>query len=191
MLFPYNNQWMRTSLAMIVAGVALGKEQWHVGLLTSPRAWTAVGIVAMVVVAIGTIVSMTTGVLFASPTDGTIPFVACSVWILCCVIAYVFLVALTCELLGNGLPLKWLSNFGRMALTNYMLAAFLYSCVYTNNGLGIYGQLAGWTQIPIASTVFFFEVALSTWWLNRFRYGPMERLWRLMSYGRRFELTRS
>ena len=191
MLFPYNNQWMRTALALIIAGTAIGKKGWHRSLLSSPTEWLGYGTAAAGVCAFGTLLSMVTGVKFAAPNDGIVLFFACSFWILCCVLAYVFFVAVLCDLLGEVSLLRWIAKFGRMALTNYMLAALVYSLIYENNGLGLYGELQGWTQIPIATALLVCEVCLSVWWLGRYQYGPLEWLWRRLSYAHSLRMNRT
>lgn len=37
-------------------------------------------------------------------------------------------------------------------------------------------------QLPFAIALFTFQVALSRWWLQRFRFGPCEWLWRSFTY---------
>jgi uncharacterized protein len=75
-------------------------------------------------------------------------------------------------------PLAWT---GRMALTNYVV-----QLVFLEGVLGSHGLSTGiptWT-IPIVCVAFIAaQVAVSRWWLTRYRYGPMEWLWRSFTYG--------
>jgi uncharacterized protein len=36
----------------------------------------------------------------------------------------------------------------------------------------------------ITVIVFAFQMSISMWWMRRFRFGPMEWLWRSMAYGK-------
>ncbi len=75
-----------------------------------------------------------------------------------------------------------LAAIGRMALTNFILTYVPYSFIVYGWGLGFWGQgtpvqmfLVWLVQIPL-------QAALSVWWLNRFRFGPIEWGWRCFTY---------
>jgi uncharacterized protein len=71
---------------------------------------------------------------------------------------------------------------GRMALTNYLAQTVICIAVYYFGGLvGRSGPLFG---LVLALVIFPAQMAFSAWWLARYRYGPMEWLWRTMTYGR-------
>ena len=65
---------------------------------------------------------------------------------------------------------------GRMALTNYMLQIAILDLAFAKYALGLsVTPLVGMTA---ALALFLANAALSRWWLERFRYGPLEWLWR-------------
>ena len=77
---------------------------------------------------------------------------------------------------------------GRMALTNYIGQSAIGVLIFYGVGLGIgaktgliYGEL-------IALTVFVFEIAFSAIWLQYFRFGPLEWIWRCLTYLRLFPI---
>lgn len=74
-----------------------------------------------------------------------------------------------------------LAPAGRMALTNYLGTSVICTLVFYGYGLGYWGLGRAW-QIPFVFVVFGVQVLLSRWWLARFRYGPMEWLWRSVTY---------
>ncbi|CAN5638768.1 DUF418 domain-containing protein [soil metagenome] len=76
---------------------------------------------------------------------------------------------------------------GQMALTNYLVQGFLYAFVLTGAGpsLGLAGQVGTSTVILICAGFFALQILFSRWWLRRFRFGPMEWLWRALTYGER------
>lgn len=76
----------------------------------------------------------------------------------------------------------WLAPAGRMALTNYLTQSLVASCVFFGYGLGVYGELGRAGQSLFVLAVFALQVLASRWWLARFRYGPMEWLWRAITY---------
>jgi uncharacterized membrane protein YeiB len=76
---------------------------------------------------------------------------------------------------------KVLAPLGRMALTNYLthsLVSGLYFYGYAGNHFGMGRAM----QVGFVFTVIALQVVFSHWWLSKFRYGPMEWLWRAITY---------
>jgi uncharacterized protein len=101
----------------------------------------------------------------------------------------IFYVATIVRLAQNPRWLPWLMPLaaaGRMPLTNYLLQSVLCTAIFYSWGLGLWRQMGEALQLGLALAIFFgFQVPLSIFWFRRFAYGPMEYLWRLLSYGRR------
>ena len=82
-------------------------------------------------------------------------------------------------------PLRVLAPVGRMALTHYVAQSVVGVILFYGIGFGIgprwgmAGLLAAWALI------FMSQVLVSHVWLSRFRYGPLEWLWRWLTYGGR------
>jgi uncharacterized protein len=68
---------------------------------------------------------------------------------------------------------------GRMALTNYMIQAVVIA-VLSGNGIAL--RLRPYAYVPAAVALFGAEALISQLWLARFRYGPLEWLWRSVTY---------
>lgn len=79
-------------------------------------------------------------------------------------------------------PLGVLAPAGRMALTNYLLQSIVGTFVFYGYGLGLWGEIGRSGQVALVLAVFAVQVAFSHWWLARFRFGPMEWLWRAGTY---------
>jgi len=83
----------------------------------------------------------------------------------------------------------WLSRIsvlapvGRMALTNYLMQSLLQCLFFYGFFLGHWGLGRAW-QLLFVFVVYALQVAFSHWWLARFQYGPMEWLWRCITYWR-------
>lgn len=88
---------------------------------------------------------------------------------------------LDCPAVAGGLNL--LAPAGRMALTNYLLQSLVMTTVFFGYGLGYFDQLPRAWQPLLVLAFFAAQVALSHWWLARFRFGPAEWLWRAATYG--------
>jgi uncharacterized membrane protein YeiB len=98
-------------------------------------------------------------------------------------LGYVGLVVLALRSRGPLAGIRVLAPAGRMALTNYLLQSVISTFVFYGYGAGWWGLARSW-QVVYVLAVFALQVALSHWWLARFRYGPMEWLWRAFTYGR-------
>jgi uncharacterized protein len=78
---------------------------------------------------------------------------------------------------------------GRMALTNYMLQAALLDVLASGYGFALH--LRPLVYAPAAVVLFAAEAAASRAWLTRYRFGPLEWLWRSVTYARFQPLRRS
>ncbi len=78
-----------------------------------------------------------------------------------------------------------LAAVGQMAFTNYILQTVICTFVFYGHGLGLFGRVERRHQILIVFAVFLFQLIASPWWLRRFRFGPLEWLWRSLTYARR------
>jgi uncharacterized protein len=79
--------------------------------------------------------------------------------------------------------LRPLAAVGRMALTNYLLQTLICTTVFYSYGLGLFGRVGPAVYVPLALVLYALQVPLSVWWLRRFRFGPMEWVWRTLTYG--------
>lgn len=84
--------------------------------------------------------------------------------------------------LQAGRALAWLAPVGRMALSNYLLQSLVFTSVFYGYGLGYFEQLPRAWQPAVVLAVFGLQVLASRAWLARFRFGPMEWLWRAATY---------
>jgi uncharacterized protein len=96
-------------------------------------------------------------------------------------LGYVGLVVLALHSNTVFAKVRVLAPAGRMALTNYLAQSLISTLVFYGYGAGHWGLARSW-QIVYVAVVFALQVAFSHWWLARFRYGPMEWLWRAFTY---------
>lgn len=76
-----------------------------------------------------------------------------------------------------GSMLGWV---GRMALTNYLLQAAVIEWTCAAYGWNLRVSPLG--ELVVAVALFGLMAGLSRWWLSKFRYGPVEWLWRCLTY---------
>jgi uncharacterized protein len=75
------------------------------------------------------------------------------------------------------------SYVGRIALTNYLLQSLICTTIFYSYGLGLYGGVGPLVDLGLAIVIYSLQVPFSRWWLSSHQYGPMEFVWRVMTYG--------
>ena len=73
---------------------------------------------------------------------------------------------------------------GRMALTSYLTHSLVCVCLSYGFGLGLWWRVGATQAMAIALAIVAVQIPLSAMWLRRFRFGPVEWLWRRLTYGR-------
>lgn len=85
---------------------------------------------------------------------------------------------------GRRALLEWAAPAGRLALTNYLSQSIIQGLIFYGWGLALIGRFGLAFVFPIALAIFAVQLAFSRWWLARFRFGPVEWLWRSLTYGK-------
>jgi len=97
-------------------------------------------------------------------------------------LAWVGAIMLMCK---SGV-LSWLraglAAVGRMAFTNYLSQSLIAAFIFYGWGLGHFGSMSRSELLLIVLAVWVFQILFSTLWLSRFRMGPLEWLWRSLTY---------
>jgi uncharacterized protein len=76
-----------------------------------------------------------------------------------------------------------LAPLGRMALTNYLMQSIICVVLSYGFGLALWWRIGAATALAIAAAILVVQIPLSAWWLARFRFGPVEWIWRRLTYG--------
>jgi len=79
---------------------------------------------------------------------------------------------------------------GRMALSNYLMHTLVLTTIFYGYGLGLYGTIPRFWQMGFVIAVIALQLFLSPWWLDRYRFGPVEWLWRSLTYWKRQPMRR-
>ncbi len=98
---------------------------------------------------------------------------------------YIGAIALLAERTGWKRWLRALAPVGRMALTNYLLQSVFFVLLFFGYGAGLFGRVGAFGGLLLAVPVVVIEIVLSRWWMRRFQFGPVEWLWRSLTYGTR------
>lgn len=86
--------------------------------------------------------------------------------------------------------LKHFAPVGRMALTNYVGQSVICTLIFYGTGFGLGGKIGPTLYLPAGIAIYLLQILCSRAWLNRFQFGPLEWLWRVLTYGTWIPLTR-
>ncbi|RYY29296.1 MAG: DUF418 domain-containing protein [Sphingomonadales bacterium] len=81
---------------------------------------------------------------------------------------------------GGALSMR-VAAAGRMAFTNYLVTSLICTTIFYGYGLGLYGHLSRWQLYPIVVAIWALMLLWSQPWLARFRFGPLEWIWRSLA----------
>ena len=81
--------------------------------------------------------------------------------------------------------LKIFIPYGRTALTNYVLQSVVGTFILFGWGLGYIGEWRNIYLFGLGIAIIGFQLWLSKWWMSKFRFGPLEWVWRSFTYFRR------
>lgn len=86
---------------------------------------------------------------------------------------------------------KMLAYPGRMALTNYLSQSVCGIILFYGVGFGLGANVSLLTTEMLALCVFLAQIFISALWLHFFQFGPLEWIWRILTYGRYIPLQKS
>lgn len=87
------------------------------------------------------------------------------------------------ETKGGRALLRHLAPLGRMVLTGYLAQSVVFGFVFYGYGLGLFGRMGDVATVLLGLGVYAAEAVLAAVWLRRFRFGPVEWIWRSFTYG--------
>lgn len=80
---------------------------------------------------------------------------------------------------------NWAADVGRMAFSNYIAQSLILSIMFYGIGFGLMGKVGAATGLAFAVVLFAIQSWTSSAWLRTYRFGPLEWIWRFLTYGRR------
>ena len=90
--------------------------------------------------------------------------------------------------------LKWLksslASVGKMALTNYVMHSVFALIIFTGAGFGLFGTFMRHELLYIVFAIWVFQLIISPIWLKYFHFGPLEWIWRNLSYQKKHPIKK-
>ncbi len=78
-----------------------------------------------------------------------------------------------------------LSATGRMAFSCYIAQTLICTTLFYGHGFGLFGYVPRWGQFCIVIAIWIIIILWADFWLKRYRFGPLEWLWRSLTYWKR------
>ena len=106
-------------------------------------------------------------------------------------LGYVAIIMLICKSTRCIIFKNLMANVGKMAFTNYILMSVIAMFIFYGNGFGLFGRVERWEQFLIVIGIWIILIVFSSVWLKYFYYGPLEWLWRVLTYWKRQPFRKS
>jgi uncharacterized protein len=78
-----------------------------------------------------------------------------------------------------------LASVGQMAFSNYILTSLICTAIFEGYGAGLFGKLQRFELYAVVLFVWLIILFISPIWLRHFRFGPLEWVWRSLTYWKR------
>jgi uncharacterized protein len=79
---------------------------------------------------------------------------------------------------------------GKMSLTNYLTHSLFYLLIFYGCGLGLLGKIHLYMILPISFVIYILQILFSKFWLKSYNYGPVEWIWRQLTYWKRLPIKK-
>lgn len=79
----------------------------------------------------------------------------------------------------------------KMAFSNYLFQSTATAILFLGWGFGFAGRADYAEQLLVVAAIWVFQLAVSPWWLSRYRFGPAEWVWRSLTYWQRQPMRRA
>jgi len=174
---------------MLVIGFIAGRRRFfqdipgHLSLIRKITWWSGgIGLILAAAAATDRLLAIRGGGGLSALAVGRLVLYALNGPILC--IFYTGAVVLLAQRPVWRAAMSPLASVGRMALTNYLMQSVIASTLFYGYGFGLYYRISIAGGLLIAFAIYAVQVAYSAWWMAQFRFGPMEWLWRTLTYGK-------
>ena len=75
-------------------------------------------------------------------------------------------------------------RLGTLRLTNYIGQSLICTTLFYGYGFGLFGKVSPTWGVLLTLVLFLLQIPFSIWWLARWRFGPLEWVWRSLTYGK-------
>lgn len=181
---------MPSVLAMFLFGLRAGKRGWfddvsaNLPIFRRMLMWTLPLGVLLSVVYASSGADLTTSALKGVNFNFGVAYIANFLGAPLMMLANVSMIVLLSQTTWGARLLAPLADMGRMALSNYIMHSLVMTSIFYGYGFGLFGSVGNFGQSLMAIGLFLVQILLSRLWLSQFNFGPLEWLWRSLTYGK-------
>jgi uncharacterized protein len=84
-----------------------------------------------------------------------------------------------------------LSAVGRMAFSNYIGQTIFCTVIFYGFGFGYFGELERYETYFVVAGIWLFQMVFSYFWLRKYQYGPLEWIWRRLTYWQKITIKKA
>ena len=186
LLFPFVSFVIIDSPGMMLIGMAMLK----LGIITAERDRKFYLLMILLGYGIGGTINALSGYYFAR--SGFDPLKESIAWILADVPGRLLVAGGHIGLVMLIVKSGWLKRLtsrlaavGQMTLTGYLATSLICTTIFEGYGFGLFAKLQRYQLLYVVFSVWLFLLIASPIWLRHFRFGPMEWVWRSLTYWRR------
>ncbi|WP_421920487.1 DUF418 domain-containing protein [Marinifilum sp.] len=106
-------------------------------------------------------------------------------------LGYIGLIILIYELNVLKFLMKAFEAVGRLAFTNYLCQSVICSIIFYSYGFGLFGEYTRFELLFWMLGIWIFQMTSSSIWLKYYQMGPLECLWRHLSYKEKPQLSKN
>lgn len=177
-------------LAMMLIGIALYK--WKI--LTAEKSYGFYGLMALIGYGIGIAVNYYEVRMILDDNFSMIAFSRSNITYdlgrVPVAMGHVALIMLFCKINVLAWLKAALAAVGKMALTNYVMHSIFAMIIFTGVGFGLFGALKRHELLYVVLSIWIFQLIISPIWLRYYQFGPLEWIWRNLSYMKRHPLKK-
>ncbi len=162
-------------------GFVAAKSQLHEKVKANPLKWSIV-LFFVAVLAVFSYFNYDKIVDFKSPFANAVfmtTYESMNIFVACSYLLFIMIIASNMYIAKF---LKPIALMGRMSLTNYIMQSLILSVIFYGWGFGFFGQTKLTSLLVIAISVYVFQVIVNLIWFKFYKQGPLEKLWRNLSY---------
>lgn len=171
-------------IGICLMGFLCSRYHLHQRIYDNRRKW-AVILILIAVAATIVYFSHENIVNFENTYDMAIYMVTYEFMNLLVAFTYLLFILFVASFHGIAKFLKPMALMGRMSLTNYLMQSLVMAFIFYGWGLGLFGQTNVTFILRLALIIFIGQLVFNCVWFRFFRQGPLEKLWRQLSYGRK------
>lgn len=97
-------------------------------------------------------------------------------------LGHISLILMLYKWFPGNLIFRWLARTGQMAFTNYLTQSLICTFLFFGYGFGYFGKWSRFEIYEAMGVIWIFQIIVSNIWLQYFRFGPFEWLWRSLTY---------